>query len=105
MKKIIIVAFLFIATQTFSQTDHNGNPVFNSVSTSEESFQGFKLISNYYTLKTNIENKGSSVYISGNPTLDEISNAAVTLPSDFFLITEGQSIINMVMIINKPSRK
>lgn len=105
MKKIFTIALLFIATYSFSQTDHNGNPVFNSVSTNEETIQDFKFISNYYTLKNNIENKGSSVYVSDNPTLTEISIAATMLPSDFFLITKGQSIVSMIMIINQPSRK
>jgi hypothetical protein len=88
MKKILTVLLLFVATQTFSQTDHNGNPVFNSVTTSEDTLKDFQFISNYYTLKNNIDN-----------------NAAISLPSDFFLITNGQNIINMVMIINQPSRK
>jgi len=105
MKNTLIVFLLLIATQSFSQTDHNGNPVFNSVSTGEDTTNGFRLISNYYTLKNNIENKGSSVYISDNPKLNEILNAAVNLPSDFFLITKGQSIVNMVIMINQPSRK
>jgi hypothetical protein len=105
MKKILTVLILLIATHSFSQTDHNGNPIFNSVSTSEDTIKDFQFMSNYYTLKNNIDNKGSSVYISGNPTLDEISNAAINLPSDFFLVTKGQNIVNMVMIINQPSRK
>src|SRR5687767_3319588 len=105
MKKILTPILLFIATHSFCQTDHNGNPVFNSVTTNEETIADFKFISNYYTLKNNIENKTSSVYISENPTLDEIVKAATTLPSDFFLLVKGQSIINMVMITNYPTRK
>jgi hypothetical protein len=105
MKKNLTTILLFIATHSFCQTDHNGNPVFNSVTTNEETIADFKFISNYYTLKNNIENKTSSVYISENPTLDEIVKAATTLPSDFFLLVKGQSIINMVMITNYPTRK
>jgi hypothetical protein len=105
MKKNLTTILLFIATHSFCPTDHNGNPVFNSVTTNEETIADFKFISNYYTLKNNIENKTSSVYISENPTLDEIVKAATTLPSDFFLLVKGQSIINMVMITNYPTRK
>lgn len=105
MKKTLSVLLLFLATCTYSQTDQHGNPVFNSVSISEETVKDFKVISNYYTLKRNIENKGSSVYISDNPTLNEISYAATSLPSDFFLITKGQRMVNLVVIINQPSRK
>lgn len=105
MTKILGIALLFIAIQGIAQTDKNGNPVFNSVSTNEETIKDFKLISNYYTLKNNIENKSSSVYISGNPTLAEIENAAINLPSDFFLVTKNQAIISMVMIQNIPTRQ
>jgi len=55
MYKIFVL--IFLGTKNFSQTDKNGNPVFNSVTTKEESVKDFQLISNYYTLKTNIENK------------------------------------------------
>jgi hypothetical protein len=104
MKKLLSLTLLFITTHSFSQTDHNGNPVFNSVSTTEENIKDFQLISHYYTLKTNIKNKYSSVYISDNPTLDEIESAAINLPSDFFLITKNQAMLNMVLIQNLPNR-
>jgi hypothetical protein len=89
MKKItfIILTILSIG-QVFAQTDKNGNPVFNSVSTSEKSIDNFLLISNYYTLRNNIENKQSSVFISAIPTLDQIEKAATNLTSDFFILTK-----------------
>lgn len=105
MKFILILVLLLIATKTYSQTDSNGNPVFNSITTNEEVIKDFRLVSNYYTLKTNIENRLSSVYISPKPSLSEISNAAINLPSDFFLIVRSESIVNMVMLINQPTRK
>jgi hypothetical protein len=105
MNKILTIIFLLIATKSFSQTDKNGNPVFNSITTKEETIQDFQLSSNYYLLKTNIENKKSSVYISDNPTLKEIANASVNLPSDFFLITRNQGMLNLVMLQNYPKRQ
>lgn len=105
MNKIFTFLLLIITSQVLSQTDHNGNPVFNSISTNEETIEDFQLISNYYTLINNIENKNSSVYISNKPTLDEIENAATNLPSDFFIITKKQTMVNMVMILNKPTRQ
>ena len=104
MDKVITLIFLLFATTIFSQTDKNGNPVFNSVSTKEETVNDFQFISNYYTLKTNIENKNSSVYISGNPTLQEIENASLRLPSDFFLMTKKQGMLNLVLLQNYPKR-
>lgn len=104
MNKFLIF-FLLVGVNAFSQTDHNGNPIFNSVAVSEETINGFKFLSNYYTLKNNIENKGSSVYISDKPTLDEIENAAINLPSEFFLIVKDQNLLAMILIRNLPKRQ
>ncbi len=105
MTKILTTFFMLIAIQCFSQTDHNGNPVFNSISLSDDTLKEFNLLGNYYTLKNNIENKNSSVYISKNPTLNEIENAALSLPSDFFVVSKKQAILNLIMILNKPTRE
>lgn len=100
MLKFFTALSLFIFTfQIFAQTDHNGNLIFNSVTTNTEKVDDFKLISNYYTLKNNIENKNSSVFISEKPTLAEIENAAVNLPSEFFVINKNQATIKMIMVL------
>lgn len=107
MKSLFLITCLFISVHGFTQTsksDKNGNPVFNSVTLLEETVKDFKLSTNYYTLKNNLENKGSSVYVSDAPTLEQIANAAVNLPSDFFIISRGQEMVNLIIIINKPSR-
>jgi hypothetical protein len=105
MKKFITVFLLFAASYAFSQTDNNGNPVFNSVTTHEELIQDFHLSFNYYTLKNNIDNKGSSVFISDTPTLDQIENAATSLPSNFFIILRRGTVLNMIIVLDKPGRK
>ena len=106
MKKItIILLTIFSLGQVFAQTDKNGNPVFNSVSTNEKSIDNFLLISNYYTLRNNIENKQSSVFISEKPTLDQIEKAATNLPSDFFILTKESKMVVMVMLQNDPKRE
>lgn len=105
MTKLLTILLMFIATQCFSQKDHNGNPVFNSISISEDTLKDFNLLGNYYTLKNNIENKNSSVYISKRPTLNEIENAALSLPSDFFVVSKKQATLNLIMILNKPTRQ
>jgi hypothetical protein len=105
MIKYLLALFLFTSLQLFSQIDKHGNPIFNSIATGEETIGDFQLLSNYYTLKNNLENKGSSVYISENPTLDEIEYAAQNLPSDFFLIVRDKSILSMVMLLNKPTKQ
>lgn len=101
---IIVLLAFFIVEDLYSQIDRNGNPVFNSVTINDESFNNFNLSSNYYTLKNNIENKNSSVFISENPSLEQIEKASKRLPSDFFIITKGQNMVNMIMILNEPKR-
>ncbi len=88
----------------YSQADKNGNPIFNSVTTKEQKFDNYNLISNYYTLENNIENKKSSVFISEKPSLSEIEKSATELPSDFFIITKNQQISNMILIVNEPKK-
>jgi hypothetical protein len=105
IKFVIILLAILNFGQSFGQRDKNGNPVFNSISTSEKTFDSFLLISNYYTLKNNIESKESSVFISENPTLDDIEGAAVKLPSDFFILTKKSKMIAMVVIQNHPKRE
>ncbi|WP_437921616.1 hypothetical protein [Sphingobacterium sp. LRF_L2] len=108
MNKVTIIILTILTLgfgQTFGQTDKNGNPVFNSVSTTEKSFDDFLLISNYYTLKNNIENKQSSVFVSDNPTLDQVEKAAVNLPSDFFILTKESKMVVLVMLQNDPKRQ
>src|SRR4051812_5174903 len=70
MNKVFLLILILVAAKGSSQTDENGNPVFNSITLNEETVNDFQFSSNYYTLKTNIDNKHSSVYISDHPTLD-----------------------------------
>lgn len=106
MKKIaiIILAILWIGN-IYGQTDKNGNTVFNSVSTSKQKDENFLLIGNYYTLKNNINNNLSSVYISENPTLDQIENAAINLSSDFYILTKERKMVVMVILQNTSKRE
>jgi hypothetical protein len=104
MKYIISLVLLFSITATYAQKDKNGNPVFNSITTNTESINDFQLLSNYYTLKNNIENSGSSVYINDKPSLKDIEKAAIELPSDFFLILKKSQMVALILILNKPER-
>jgi hypothetical protein len=97
MKKLIIL-FLFIANIVVAQTDKNGNPVFNSISITEENIDGYMLSSNYYTLHNNIENNKSSVFLSKAPTLNEVEKAAINLQSNFFIVVKKGRIINMISL-------
>ncbi|MFT6746335.1 MAG: hypothetical protein ACJAZ2_000674 [Glaciecola sp.] len=107
MKKIAltILTVLSLMGPVFAQTDNNGNPVFNSVSTSEKSVKDFLLISNYYTLENNIDSKLSSVFISEKPTLNQIEKAAINLASDFFILTKESKIVVMIMLQSDPKRE
>jgi hypothetical protein len=102
MKKIVFILLTVIAvTNAFGQTDKNGNPVFNNELISEEKLDRFELTSSYYTIDNNISNKASSVYVSDKPTLVDYLKFAQDLPSNFFIIHQGQSVIVMIMLIQK----
>jgi len=106
MKKVTITILTILTLgQLFGQTDKNGNPVLNSVTINEKSVGDCLLISNYYTLKNNIENSASSAFISENPTLGQIEEAAINLPSDFFILTKKDKIIVMIIPQNDPKRE
>lgn len=105
MNKVYKFLMILLSLNLFSQTDRNGNPVFNSVTVSEEKLNGYQLNTNYYTIDNNINNKNSSVFMSENPTLDQVEKFATKLPSDFFLIVKENSPINMVMIVENPDKK
>lgn len=104
-KTLLTLITILIIYPALGQTDKHGNPVFNSVSTGEKSYNGFTLISNYYTLKNNIENKNSSVFISTSPQLSEIETAALKLPSDFFILTKESKMVAMIMLQTYPKRE
>ena len=101
----VIVLMFVIIGPLYAQTDRNGNPVFNSVSTGEQPLGSCLLLSNYYTLRNNLENSGSSVFISENPTLLQIEQAAVNLHSDFFILTKESKMVAMVMLQQSPKRE
>lgn len=104
MKLLLTVLTTLITIACFSQTDGNGNPVFNSIEAGEDSLDGYRLLANYYTLHDNIDNKGSSVYIADKPTPDQIAKAATNLPADFFLLTKRGSIVKMILVNTYPER-
>ncbi len=102
MKKIALILLAVLTlTNTYGQTDKHGNPVFNNELISEEKFDGFELTSSYYTIDNNISNNGSSVYVSDKPTLTDYLKFARELPSNFFIIHQGQSVMVMIMLIPK----
>ncbi|MNU15439.1 hypothetical protein D3C71_35740 [compost metagenome] len=104
MNKIIALFISFLSLNAYSQADKNGNPVFNSLTLSEEKVDDYVLNSNYYTLANNISNRNSSVFINEQPSLDEIELAATKLPSDFFLVVKNLSPVKMIMLAEKPEK-
>ena len=104
MKLLLTALTTLITLACFSQTDGNGNPVFNSVEAGEDSLDGYRLLANYYTLQNNIDNKGSSVYIADKPTPDQIATAATNLPADFFILTKNGDVIKMILVNTYPQK-
>ncbi len=102
MKNLAIILLAVITLSTaFGQTDKHGNPIFNSELISNEAIDGFELTSSYYTIDNNISNKNSSVFVSDNPTLTEYLKFARELPSNFFLVRQGENVLVMIVLMPK----
>jgi hypothetical protein len=102
MKRLALILLTVITlTNAFGQTDKNGNPIFNNELISEEKLDGFELTSSYYTIDNNISNKNSSVFVSNEPTLTNYVEFARNLPSNFFIIHQGQNVVAMIMVMQK----
>lgn len=83
----IVLAGLLIGCQNRRQLDSHGNPIFNSVVVDDSIIHPEKGISaNYYTVSGNIANPSSSVFVSKNPTEEEIWDFVINKPSYFFVI-------------------
>lgn len=106
MKNLLIIILILLSSfNVLAQSDKNGNPIFNSEQTGESVRDNFLLISNYYTLSNNIENKKSSVYIAETPTLDQIEKAALNLASDFFILTKESKMVVMIVLAANPKKE
>lgn len=99
-----MLCLLCCCTAIFAQQDKHGNPVFNSVVLKEIKLNGLLLHCNYYTLKHNLENPQSSVFIADTPTLAQIADAAVRLPSDFFILTKESRVVALITLLPPPQR-
>jgi hypothetical protein len=104
MKQALAFIAILLPLISFAQTDQNGNPVFNSIPMGEDSIGGCKLLANYYPLRTNIDNKTTSVYISDSPNIDQTAKAATELPADFFILTRNNQVIKLILINNYPQK-
>jgi hypothetical protein len=104
MKLLLTVLTTLSTLASFSQTGGNGKPVFNSIEMGEDSLNGCRLLANYYTLRNNIDNKTTSVYISDKPTTEEVATAATRLPADFFILMKGDKVIKMILVNYYPKK-
>lgn len=91
-----------LSNMALAQSSNKSSPAFNSVITSEQNHANFGIISNYYTLANNIDNPESAVYIADSLTLDQIEEAALFLPSDYYIISIGQDRQSLLMLQNDP---
>lgn len=98
---IITIVLFFVSPKLFSQIDKNGNPVFNSLNIEKIKFENIEIVSNYYTIKDNIDNQSSSVFINEKPTTEDYINFSTKLPSYFFMIVDKGNVLGMAMLIPK----
>lgn len=96
MKKPFLVLTLTLSILTLlsqsarSQTDEKGNPIFNSTLLETiEINKNSNIVSGYFTIANNIDDKESSVYVNDNPSLDEYIQFARDLPSYIFILQTG----------------
>jgi hypothetical protein len=104
MKKqllILIFSIFLTSSNLYSQFDKNGNPIFNSEKIDSFRVENVEIVSSYYTIKNNIDNKQSSVFINENPALDDYWNFSNDLPSYYFMIIDMGKVKGMLMLIPK----
>jgi hypothetical protein len=104
MKKqllILILSIFLTSSNLYSQFDKNGNPIFNSEKIESFRVENVEVVSSYYTIKNNIDNKQSSVFINENPALDDYWNFSNDLPSYYFMIVDMGKVKGMLMLIPK----
>lgn len=105
-KKILLLLSFVMIISLYGQTDPSGNPVFNSYQIEEIGLEkDFKLILNYYTLRNNIENPLSSVFISKEPTNDDIAKFATESMSYHFILIKNRNIVDLIGLNEKPKRE
>lgn len=81
--------------------DEYGNPVFNSIPIGENEYDGYGIAANYYTISNNIANPNSSVFVSKQPTGDQIFKFATNLPSYFWILHKDREVFKMISLIQK----
>jgi len=102
MKKIITIVFLsFISTYIIAQTDDNGNPIFNNVQIENIEIDDYSISLNYYTIKNNIDNNKSSVYVSDSPELKDYIKFARDYPSYFAIISKNNEAKYMLILLQQ----
>ncbi|WP_223606480.1 hypothetical protein [Chryseobacterium sp. OSA05B] len=104
MKKqlfIFIFSIFVTGSNLYAQLDKNGNPIFNSEKIENFTLENVEIISSYYTIKNNIDNKQSSVFINENPTSDNYWSFSSKLPSYYFMIVDKGNVKGMLMLIPK----
>lgn len=57
----------------------------------------------YYTIASNIENRGSAQFVSDNPTPEQVKQFAVSTPVFFFIIHTNRVVSNLVKLEQMPS--
>ena len=97
--KIIILAILLLNSAILAQRDTTKNTTFNSVALSIDTLRNFILMSNYYTIADNIDNPGSSVFVSENPDITEVIEFVRTRPSYHFIVLKGNYVIAMITVV------
>jgi hypothetical protein len=98
-KSLFLLFFIFsFSLHGIAQTDSLGHPVFHSILLEVDTLKDCIVYIEYFTIRNNIDNSRSSVYIHANPSLVELINFACTQPSYYFVIITGSVISHTILM-------
>ena len=100
MKKPLLLFFFlcFFSQYGITQSDIYSNHGLHSIVLKSDTLRDCIVYTNYYTIHNNIDNKNSSIYISQNPSLDELINFACIKPSYFFIVITGHTVSHTIVM-------
>gem|GEM_PF-175745 len=98
--------FSVASIPTYNPSDHKRKRIATKYPTVAMEYfnkkgEDVEIISNYYTIENNIENKSSSVFINEKPTSEDYINFSTKLPSYFFMIVDKGNVLGLAMLIPK----
>ena len=100
---VLIVITLVCGCGRTIPRDKQGNPIFNSRAMGEFTLTNCSIAAYYYTITSNVENRGSGYFVADNPTPKQVKRFAVSTPVFFFIIHTNRFVNYLVKLEQNPS--